>query len=388
MKKLILFLSISFSLQLLSQTSNSKYHPLILPQGYGIKLLNSSGASSINNDVSNITFMNPASISKIDDYSLGVSYQLSSQINGAYIADIRTNRIYNFFPQSFGGVIKYEDFTFGLGFGQKYNGTLEYDPIPVTTFNNLEGTGEYFDLKNESIIQRYSFSIAFSLTKFLQTSNNLYMGFQYSLNRLHHYEELWNIKDSTTAYACNFILGLEYDLALDAERKLSLGISYETMTKFKQYIEYNGSNTITYDPDSGNISIDLPSYDLVYDLPSELRFDLAIDGTENLKLLANLTGIFWKNETNNLKDQFEYSLSSVYRINKIFSPSLGFYYTDYNFEQDDLEINGKFKGFYITAGCKINFEPFYLDLVLADSHLLSGDYRKQTIGKFAFGVQL
>ncbi|MCK7520257.1 MAG: hypothetical protein MZV64_22510 [Ignavibacteriales bacterium] len=41
-------------------------------------------------------------------------------------------------------VIKFDDFSFGLGFGQKYNGSLDFDPIPITTSQYPDGTGEYF----------------------------------------------------------------------------------------------------------------------------------------------------------------------------------------------------------------------------------------------------
>ena len=72
--------------------------------------------------------MNPASISEFENYSLGFSYQFNTSIDEAWIADFGTSRVYNFYPQSVGGIVKWNDLTFGLGFGQKYNGTLDIGP--------------------------------------------------------------------------------------------------------------------------------------------------------------------------------------------------------------------------------------------------------------------
>jgi hypothetical protein len=42
----------------------------------------------------------------------------------------------------------------------------------------------------------------------------------------------------------------------------------------------------------------------------------------------------------------------------------------------------------MTAGFKFNYDNFSVDLAIADSHLFSGDYRKQTIGKLSLGINL
>ena len=98
MNKLVLFFVILYSTISYNQTTNNEFPANLPPQGYGIKLLNSSGASSIFNDVSNIGFMNPASYREFENYSLGISYQASTSIDEAWIADIGTSRVYNFYP--------------------------------------------------------------------------------------------------------------------------------------------------------------------------------------------------------------------------------------------------------------------------------------------------
>ena len=141
----ILLLTTIISITIFPQNNDTQ--AIIAPQGFGINLLNSKGNSSIDNDISNIGFMNPAAISNFDSYTFGLSYQFSSKIEEGWIADIGTSRKNDWIPQSAGAVLKFENFSFGLGFGQKYNGSLDFDSIQVTTPENPDGTGEFFDVE-------------------------------------------------------------------------------------------------------------------------------------------------------------------------------------------------------------------------------------------------
>ncbi len=398
MKNLVLFLLLHFvvisSSLTLAQTNTRDGSTVVsfLPQGYGIKLLNSSGTSSIVNDVSNLGFMNPASISEFENYSLGFSYQFNTSIDEAWIADFGTSRVYNFYPQSAGGIVKWNDFTFGLGFGQKYNGTLDMDPIPITTVQQPDGTGEFFEVKQESMIHSYSITTSYSFKELLQTSNDLTLGFRYSLNYLDRYDEIWDITGSAIDYSSNIAAGLYYKINFDDQRQLIIGASYESKTYFDAKYEIDNGAILLYDPeDTNHVLIPAEQSDsyLLHTLPDELRIDLAFDAASDLKLLANLTSILWETETNFLKDQIEFSFSAVYKINEMFTPSLGFYitdceYTDYFYSR----LNAGLDALFITAGLKFNYNNFSADLAIADSHLFSGDYRKQTICKLSLGINL
>ncbi len=48
----------------------------------------------------------------------------------------------------------------------------------------------------------------------------------------------------------------------------------------------------------------------------------------------------------------------------------------------------KMNALFLIGGLRFNYDIFSADLAIADSHLFSGDFRKQTIGKLAIGVQL
>ncbi|MFZ1520268.1 MAG: hypothetical protein WAU11_15935 [Ignavibacteriaceae bacterium] len=398
MKKLALFLVLQFIIFSVSEIpaqTNTREGPTVisfLPQGYGIKLLNSSGTSSILNDVSNLGFMNPASISEFENYSLGFSYQINTSTDEAWIADFGTSRVYNFYPQSVGGIIKWNDFTFGLGFGQKYNGTLDTDPVEVRSIEYPNGTGEFFEMKQETMIHSYSITASYSFKDLLPASNDITIGFRYSLNYLDRYDEIWHITGSATDYSSNIAAGLNYKISFDDQQHLMIGVSYESKTYFDAKYEVDNSVLILYDPeDTTNTYIPVEQSDsyLLHTLPDELRIDLAFDAASDLKLLANLTSVFWANETNSLKDQIDYSFSAIYQINEMFTPSLGFYITDCEYTDNFYSrLNEGLNSFFITAGLRFNYNNSFTDLAIADSHLFSGDYRKQTIAKLAIGVQL
>ena len=171
-----------------------------------------------------------------------------------------------------------------------------------------------------------------------------------------------------------------------------IGASYESKTDFEAKYEVDNSTVILYDPeDTTNTYIPAEQNDfyIIHDLPDELRIDLAFDAASDLKLLANCTSVFWKSETNFLKDQIELSFSAVYMINEMFTPSLGFYITDCEYTDNFYSrLNEGLNALFMTAGLRFNYENFSADFAIADSHLFSGDYRKQTIAKLSLGINL
>lgn len=383
---LILVLLSSFNL--FSQNSRDEFDVLLIPQGYGIKLLSSTGTSSIINDISNLGFMNPASISRFDNYTAGLSYQQSSSIDEAYILSIGFSRIHNWYPQSFGGTVKWNKLSFGLGFGQKYNGTLDFGKTPIATFNNPDGTGAFIQPVFKSTIHTYSISTAYSLTELFQSNNNLSLGIRFNLNRFHQNEEIYNIGVKATTLFSNVTIGLLYEHTYSDYRKLRIGLSYESNSKFKAEIEVHSQQLQPQIDSLPPINyVPVTNY-YVGKIPTELRFDLAADITTNFLLYSNLTTVFWKTSENNLKDQIEFSTGVAFKISEKFSTGIGIYYSDRNYEEDIFRLNSKFEVLFLTTGLKYSFKFFYIDLSIADSHFFSGEFRKQTIGKLSVGIIL
>ena len=388
MKNLIFILLIIYSTITLSQNNDTQV--IIAPQGFGINLLNSKGNSSIDNDISNIGFMNPAAISNFESYAFGLSYQLSSKIEEGWIADIGTSRKNDWMPQSACGVFNFDNFSFGLGFGQKYNGSLDFDSIPITTSQYPDGTGEFITVEHRTRVQTYSLSASYSFPEVFGESSSLDIGFRYSYNHLKFYEKFWEMTIDESDNIGSYAFGLQYSSQISDSRMLRVGFSYEIEPDFEKVYEYNNGLIYISDPDSnGRIPAYINSkYNLVGSVPDKFNLDVSADLTEFFRINTMITGVLWEADNDYIKNQLEFSASGIYRINEMFAPSFGFYYTDKNFDEDFFDINEKNNALFLIAGLRFNYDIFSADLVIADSQLFGGDFRKQTIGKIAIGVQL
>lgn len=388
MKKLIFILALIYSTIALPQNNDTQ--AIIAPQGFGINLLNSTGNSSIDNDISNIGFMNPAAISNFNNYSLGFSYQQSTSIDEAWIADIGTSRKNDWMPQSAGAVFKFDDFSFGLGFGQKYNGSLDFDPIPITTSQYPDGTGEFITVEYKTRVQSYSLSASYSFPELFDESSSLEIGFRYSYNHLKFYEKLWEMTIDESDNVGSYAFGLQYSNQISNNKILRVGFSYEIEPDFEKIYEYNNGLNYIYDPDStrGIPAVINSKFNLVGSVPDKFNLDVSADLTESFRLNTMITGVLWEADNDYIKNQLEFSASGIYRINEMFAPSFGFYYTDKNFNEDFFDINDKMNALFLIGGLRFDYNIFSADLVIADAKLFGGDFRKQTIGKLAISVQL
>ncbi len=376
MKKLILFLVFSISSSYYSQSTT--VDALVPPQGFGIKLLNSAGNSSIINDVSNLGLMNPAAISNFDNYTIGISYQLNSDVENGWINDSKVIRKNDLIPQSAGAAIKWKQLTFGIGFGQSYNANVDF-------IWNSFNPGEQYITEFKGRVYSYSSAIAYSFNELLKDSK-LDIGFNYSFHKVDFSNsDLYsatNLKDE----AGNFSFGIQYSNKSQTGKETNIGFSYTLDTDFESEYTYSNATIIVRDNKSLN---KISAANLITgNIPDQFSLDFSRDLSDQFKLNGSLMGVFWQRTNNNLKDQLEFSASMIYKVNEIFSPAFGFYYIDKNYKEDIFNLNEKFTAVYLTGGLKLVTKIFYADLAIADSHLFSGDFRKQTIGKLAIGVHL
>jgi len=367
-----------------------EYEIFLIPQGYGIKLLNSKGTSAIINNVSNISALNPASIQQFKDLSFGLSYQFQTDIPSAYAFDIGTSRVYNYLPQSFGGVYKYENFSFGIGIGQRYNGTMDLGKIEITSVADPDGTGEFYEPTYERTLQNFSFATSYNFKDLLTENSDLSIGLRYNFNRLYNYERIGNIHAEGTIFGSNAEIGVFYKTKFEKDKNIFLGVSYSIITELEGEMKYESDNEL-FDPDpsdSNFYAIEAQPFTAKARIPDELHFDFGIEATGNLQLNSSIIEIFWNNSAENVRNQIEFSSSVVYSFNLSLKGSFGFYYTDRNYIDDVLDINGKMDALFFTAGLSFDVSIFNVDLALADSHLYSGEFRKQTIGKIALEISL
>lgn len=379
--------TIIFSQRSSAQGNVRETSPALLPQGFSIPLLNSKGISGIFSDVSNVNSMNPASLFRQKNYSFAFSYQFQTNIDEAYVYDIGTSRIKNYLPQSVGGVIHSNDFSLGIGFGQKYNGSLDFDPIPITTINEPEGTGEFFVPEFENVLFNYSLSVGYQLKDILVDNSNLSFGIKYILNSFYSYEGVLSVSAKSSLLGSTFEFGSVFNYDLNEFQSIGIGVSYWTSAKMSDEVKFIGIDNLNF-PDSGRIIIVPANFVMVLNIPSELNFDLYFKPTNDFTLLGRINNIFWSSSNENVKDQFAFSSSASYSFNPSIDASFGFYYTSKEYIQDFFDLNENLYAFYFTAGLSVKVNIFKLDLALADSHLFSGDVWKQTIGKIGLGIQL
>jgi hypothetical protein len=356
---------------------------LVPPQGFGIPYLNSTGNSAIINDVTNIGVINPASISNFKNLSFGLSYQFNPEIEKGWLNDSPVKRNNQSLPQSAGAVYKFDNLSFGLGFNQQYNTKTEFN------WGN-SGYVEPDITEFEGNVYSYSAVAAYSFSELFKQNSRLDLGLNITYNKVNFSQNDQGRLIELTDNAINFIFGIQYNVHNNNDLETSIGISYKTNTKFRSNYQTQSGMTVVIRKSDSYLSMNnIQAENIISgNIPDKFNIDLAVDLSSSIKLLASGTGIFWEKDNNRLNDQFEFSLGSVYKINDMFSPAFSIYYTGRDYDLAFFNLDEKFDAVFVIAGLKINSGIFYSDLAIADSHLISGDYRKQTIGKLAIGVQL
>lgn len=356
---------------------------LIPPQGFGIQYLNSTGNSAIINDVTNIGVINPASISNFNNLSFGISYQINPTIDKGWLSDSPVKRNNQFLPQSAGAIYKFDNLSFGLGLNQLYNIKTEFNW-------NSSGYGLPDITEFEGNVYSYSAVAAYSFNELFKQNSRMDLGLNITYNQVNFSQNDYGRLIELTDNAIIFIFGIQYSVKNNEDRETSIGISYKTNTKFQSNYQTQSGTTVIIRKIDSYLSINNVQAENIIsgNIPDKFNIDLAVDFSSSIKLLASGTGIFWKKDSNRLNDQFEFSLGSVYKINDMFSPAFSIYYTGRNYELVFFDLNEKFDALFLIAGLKFDYNIFSADLAIADSHLFSGDYRKQTIGKLAIGVHL
>jgi hypothetical protein len=375
----VLIFCVILSGKIVSQTI--EYNVLLIPQGYTLNLLNGYGSSALFNDVSNISSVNPATLEYFNKSAAGFSYEFESSINNSWIADIGSDRMNKLVPQSFGFIYPIENMRIGFSMFQKYNRSLFTAPIAVTTMNQPDGTGEYFSPEYKTIIYNYSIVGSYTINN-ITSNSNLSLGFRFGLDNLNEYEKFSSSILNESINSSDFSFGTLYTIEELNNNYLSIGLFYQSELKFNKITKFDNNYTAVEPDTSGYIYANInPYFNLVADLPSVLRFDFDISTISNIKILGSISNVYWSQIGNNLRNQLELSGSIVFSGSKSFIPSIGFLYTDQNYKQDYFDMTSNLSATFLIAGAVFKFGKVNVNLSLADSHLFSGDWRKETIFK-------
>jgi len=356
------------------------YHSLFtLPQGHIISGLSGYGYTiSTYSTISTFNSSNPANIYDFDSLNVGLSYQYETKILDAHPYDIGYSRAYPYLPQSFGIVFQIGQFKFGIGTNQIYNSEEQYREVHATFVWPDENGFISFIInpKYSEIIFKNSVSFAFEFEKLKNAiSGSLILGAQYNYNWLKYKREFNNpnITDSNGEIsASNFSIGLRYDYIKHDRRITSIGIYYEGL------LEY----------DEEKFENDFLVRFIGY-IPEKLHLGFLLNLNSSVFVAGNISVLFWESvnrKYSNKLNNSELSGTVGYQFNTKFSLSFGISSNYYRYDENNSPIDyNKLHANYFFCGFTYAINSFFSELVVADSHLLSDDWRKHTIVKLGLG---
>jgi hypothetical protein len=375
MKKLFVipaFISLLFSMMYGDDPERINTPLILLPQGYVIN----SGLGFVNYTNSTVTAIsttNPASMEDFNKISGGISFLFTTQIDPALgnIEGIEHSRVNPLLPQAFGLVLPYLNFQFGLGFNQKYSGSVDVGPIPVTTANEPGGTGETYNAVFDRYVYSGSAMFSYLLPNFINDDHHFSMGLQIDVNFLRDYENLGRISAEATDQSVTWKGGVRYSF-LDL---LQLGAAFEKGANFEGKLEYKGDELLI--PDSGFVSRQIENI-VTAKLPDRLLMGLAFKIGDNIRLANDFTYIYWEKLYSEEQNQLDISGNLYFLPSQGLSLSAGFYSTR---RESIFPDSPDENAFFISAGALIKVKSAAIEIMLADSHLFSSDTRKQTLAR-------
>ncbi len=374
--KIILLLGFLTGLCFSQNIAGSYIQVLFLPQGFVLESLGGYGFSNNTEiSISTLSSGNPASLSDLNKLSIGMSLQKDTEIKEAWIINIGHKRFQNKLPQSFGVILPLGNFRCGYSFSQKFNSALLYEPMDITAVAYPNGTGEYFQIKDRSFVTAQSLLYSYTMNL---GDHYFSFGAKYSLNKLYVYKEIYHARYNHYDRIFNWTSGFRYEKL----NHLKLGLFFEDGLQFSKM------STLVVDSTSRPNEYYHPSqFVVVGNLPSKINFGFSYS-LWKLLFVGNARYVFWNNISDNYNDQTEFSLSVICHINTFAKISGGFHTTNRTYNNRSIFINtDDLSAVYITGGLVINWKRYELEFSIADSHLFSDDWRKQTIGKLGIGLE-
>lgn len=391
MRKLLFILALAFlSFNIYSQSANSNIQ--LLPQGDPLGELNGLGNSGLVNNTFNIGFINPAALSNFNDISFGVSYEFQNRLTDAWIApNMGFKRHTNFVPQSAGFIYPVGNFRAGLAMSQGYNGGIDLGLIAVTNTQNPDGTGEYIDVTEKKMLYKYSFSASYMFEGIID-GGDLSIGGRFNINRMT--DELEQVE--MIFGGSNWAAGITFRKKMGESKYFQAGLFFEKIASLDLKETIGPKLYVT--PTNGD-STRPPAYSnydtgpIKAEFPSKLKFDFDISVLSRVKFLGSLSEVFWYSVEPKNRDQLEFAGSVVYKFSDMISSSAGFITSQKKYDDSQTHLvyynaNDNLRAIFLTLGAEVNLDNFVIDISLADSHLLSGYWRKQTIGKIGVGYSL
>jgi|GEM_PF-5050877 hypothetical protein len=370
------FLTLLFPLQLIfGDVIQRQTNYTFLNQGYVFESLAATGYNQqFLTKIYTIGSDNPASLSDFSQFTLGFSYQFSSEINPAYQTNpgsypqvsFTHERAEDALPQSLGIAIPFSKFCFGIGLSQRYSSS--WGLFDRTTF---EQAG--LSMIEKTIVLAQINILTYKNSNLFRTNDSFSFGIKFSNNFLR--SEVINMSDSNIGiYDYNVAVGFRYKTG-----KLGFGIHYESNSVFEK--EKTRSNY---------------SFLSTGALPSSINSGILWNPIQRLNVTLNASLIFWEripssrqNEFRNYKNQVITAINACYSLYPV-AITMGILSTNRNYTEQSEENNSRFdyKVIMPIIGLNVSMFDFQADICYANSTFFSAEWQKQHIVKFAIGFKI
>jgi len=381
MLSVLLFIFIGSAISPAQQQLAQPSYILDVPQGFVLESLSSYGYNNTTiNTISNISNTNPANMFDYNRISFGISYQVDSKIKDSWYADIDHYRKNQALPQSFSFILPLNKIRIGLGFSQKYNSELDYGEFTGTIVDTSNPAG-YLDIVTVRAFKTchlfdYSLSLGYTFNNFVSDKNSLDIGlkiswYRYSdefvakvINILPGYQkDDFSMKNKHSTDEFSFAIGMKYRL-----ENLQIGLVYERGKDFNKKAE---------------------KYYQMGRLPDKWSAGILLKLSNQMNIAGGLNYVVLDNPINDysdgVKNQIEPYGSIICQLSDKVAFSTGFFHTDYRYRRSS---DDRFNAWYVTAGFLYTLKFVSIDLAIADSHLFSDEWRKQTIFKIGLDYQM
>lgn len=355
----------------------------IFYQGYSIEAYNAIGFSNaLTSTLSDLPSANPASLSNYEKPGIGLNMEYHTSIKNALgftFEKIGHSRINQFIPQSFSAVYPTKILNLGVGFQQKYSGRIDFEPIQITTIQNPQGTGEFFEPEFKRIIYSGNLILSKKFENLFGAEHHLSAGAQMNLDYFSGKEEISNLKATYTDETFTWKLGIRYTY----QDILAIAAIFDKGSSFSGNIELN--QEIIQDTSGFFQPVQLERK-FKLKTPDRLILGYQLQGIPWLWINGSANLVYWRQVYNTLKNHLDYSVNFIINGNKKFSYSFGYYRSDIKSREGNYIISIDYEAHFLSAGFRARFESMAIYLNIMDSHL-STTARRQTIGKLGIEYQ-
>lgn len=359
---------------------NPPHLTLIFPQGMVLDNASGYGISSATlSTVDMLPGANPATLANFSSRRLGLSFQYNTNIKQpSPFLNGELGRLYPLIPQSAALVFPRKRVTFALGFNQKYSSKRDLDEISATI--GVPGNEFSFNLIFDTYVYSASGMVAYTVQNFSHRESQLIIAAQLNVDFLRDFQKLDRVEARSIDQALTWKVGLLYKFM----PYFHLGAYYDRGSHFEGTVQLNQEQLLTGREDSSIAAIP-QDVKFVGDLPDKVVVGVMVNSGNTFSAAINAASVFWSGVSDALKDQVEFSGSVMAKISPQFLTSLGFYTTDRKFKDGDDSI---YNAVYLTGGVSLHLSKVKFSFLIADSHLLSDEARKETMIKTGLNFPL